>query len=74
MPNRAVTERQLANVFAQGQQDVALTFCLPSTHHINKNAAQIRQAYATFDQVEAQYFDGLIVTGAPLRSTRIYAS
>jgi homoserine O-succinyltransferase len=66
MPNRAVTERQLANVFAQGKQDVALTFCLPSTHHINKNATQIRQAYATFDQVEAQYFDGLIVTGAPL--------
>ncbi|WP_243681329.1 homoserine O-succinyltransferase [Lacticaseibacillus manihotivorans] len=25
MPNRAVTERQLANVFAQGKQDVALT-------------------------------------------------
>lgn len=26
MPNRAVTERQIADVFAQGQQDVALTF------------------------------------------------
>lgn len=66
MPNRAVTEQQIAQVFAQGDQDVALTFCLPDTHHIQKNAAQIRHAYKTFKQVEAQYFDGLIITGAPL--------
>ena len=66
MPNHAVTEQQIAQVFAQGTQDVALTFCLPSTHHLSKHATQIHHAYKTFDQVESQYFDGLIITGAPL--------
>ncbi|WP_461214052.1 homoserine O-acetyltransferase/O-succinyltransferase family protein [Lacticaseibacillus sp. GG6-2] len=66
MPNRAVTERQIANVFAAGTQPVALTFCLPDTHHIHNNEAKVREAYTSFSQIQAQHFDGLIVTGAPL--------
>lgn len=66
MPNRAVTERQLASVFAAGKRDVALTFFLPTTHHIKHHEAQLREAYASFADVEDQHFDGLIITGAPL--------
>ncbi|MFD1441738.1 homoserine O-acetyltransferase/O-succinyltransferase family protein [Lacticaseibacillus hegangensis] len=66
MPNRAQTEQQLAQVLAAGKRPVALTFCVPDTHHLRHNAAAVRRAYAGFHDIEDQHFDGLIITGAPL--------
>lgn len=66
MPNRAITERQITAVFAQGLHDVALTFCLPDTHHIRHHELALRQAYTSFNAIKDRHFDGLIVTGAAI--------
>ncbi|MFD1484942.1 homoserine O-succinyltransferase [Lacticaseibacillus baoqingensis] len=66
MPNRAVTERQFAELFARLEVPVALTFCLPDSHRLHNNEADIRAAYTSFSDIAAQSFDGLIITGAPL--------
>ncbi|WP_155287418.1 homoserine O-acetyltransferase/O-succinyltransferase family protein [Lacticaseibacillus zhaodongensis] len=66
MPNRAVTEQQFVQAFAATGIPVNLTFCLPATHHIRQHEAELRAKYRSFDQVRKQYFDALIVTGAPL--------
>jgi len=66
MPNRAVTEQQFVRIFRATGQDVNLTFCLPSTHHLRQNTLALHRAYKLFDEVKDEYFDGLIITGAPL--------
>lgn len=66
MPNRAVTEEQLAAVIGATGIPAALTFCLPATHRIRHHAAWLNNAYTTFPEVADQTFDGLIITGAPL--------
>jgi homoserine O-succinyltransferase len=66
MPNRAVTEQQFASIFAATGFPVTLTFCLPASHQIRQHTDQLHAAYATFPEIEDQFFDGLIITGAPL--------
>lgn len=66
MPNRAVTEQQFRSIFIATGGNVAITFCLPATHHIRHHAQEIHAAYATFPQIRDQFFDGFIITGAPL--------
>ncbi|WDF82487.1 homoserine O-succinyltransferase [Lacticaseibacillus pabuli] len=69
MPNRAVTEQQFVRIFKASGQDVTLTFCLPSTHHLRQHTLALHRAYKLFNEVKDQYFDGLIITGAPLDQT-----
>ncbi|KRM55299.1 homoserine O-acetyltransferase/O-succinyltransferase family protein [Lacticaseibacillus sharpeae] len=69
MPNRAVTEQQFISILsrsAKPHQDLAVTFCLPTTHLMRKHAAAIHAAYTDFARIKDQHFAALIVTGAPL--------
>lgn len=69
MPNRAVTEQQFARAFAIARLSVNITFCLPDTHRIRRHEHEVRAHYRSFSQVRDEYFDALIVTGAPLDRT-----
>ena len=67
MPNKAQTEDQISQLFSEVKTPVAVTFMYPRTHqwkHGNQN--DLSYHYATLETVKHQYFDGLIVTGAPL--------
>lgn len=66
MPNRAETELQFISLLKQSQRDIALTFCLPNTHNLKNNAAESLEKYSTFNEIHENYYDALIVTGAPL--------
>ncbi|WP_048000251.1 homoserine O-acetyltransferase/O-succinyltransferase family protein [Lactiplantibacillus herbarum] len=69
MPNKAETERQFLNRFAAGTTDVAVTFMYPSSHHFKSLPAEvIAQNYVTLAAIKNQYFDGLIITGAPVET------
>lgn len=67
MPTKADTENQISKLFSEVKTPVALTFMYPKTH-VWKHGDQKELAYryATLDSIGDKYFDGLIVTGAPL--------
>lgn len=67
MPTKADTEEQISKLFAQLTEPVAVTFLYPKSH-IWKHGDQSELAYhyASLDSIKDQYFDGLIVTGAPV--------
>ena len=66
MPNRAETEHQFVSLLKNSRRDITLTFCLPKTHTLKNNARESLEKYATFDEISSNYYDALIVTGAPL--------
>ncbi|MFT9097986.1 homoserine O-acetyltransferase/O-succinyltransferase family protein [Liquorilactobacillus sp.] len=66
MPDRAETERQFVSLLKNSRRDITLTFCLPKTHTLKNNARESLEKYATFDEVSSNYYDALIITGAPL--------
>ncbi|MFT9003561.1 MAG: homoserine O-succinyltransferase [Liquorilactobacillus hordei] len=66
MPNRAETEHQFVSLLKNSTKDITLTFCLPKTHTLKNNPHESLKKYVTFDEVKSNYYDALIVTGAPL--------
>lgn len=67
MPTKADTEEQISKLFAELDTPVALTFLYPKSHiWKHGNQAELAYRYATLDSIRQQYFDGLIVTGAPV--------
>ena len=67
MPTKIVTETQLARLLANSPLQVQLTFLQTATHNPTHTPQEHMQAfYKTFDEIEDQRFDGLIITGAPL--------
>ena len=67
MPTKVVTETQLLRVLGNSpiQVDIEL---LQTSSHVSKNTSQehLLKFYKTFDQIRDQYFDGMIITGAPV--------
>ncbi|AVK63465.1 homoserine O-succinyltransferase [Lactobacillus sp. CBA3606] len=67
MPTKKVTEQQFLQRLAVGPTDVAVTFMYPTSHHFKgSDRATIAANYVTLAQIQAEHFDGLIVTGAPV--------
>ncbi|MQS52588.1 homoserine O-acetyltransferase/O-succinyltransferase family protein [Companilactobacillus mishanensis] len=67
MPNKVVTENQITQLFSDIETPVAVTFMYPRSHNWQHGDQQdLAYHYVTLDAVREQYFDGLIVTGAPL--------
>jgi len=67
MPTKLTTERQFLQRFAALNEDVAVTFMYPATHHFKSvPRALVAENYVTLADVADQQFDGLIVTGAPV--------
>lgn len=67
MPTKVATERQFLKQFDRLSNDVELTFLYPASHHFKGTPVNlISRHYFNFSQVRDRYFDGLIITGAPV--------
>ena len=67
MPTKIDTETQLLRMLGNTPLQVEVEFLRTGTH-VAKNTSQehMSQFYHTIDEVRDQYFDGMIITGAPV--------
>lgn len=67
MPTKKTTESQFLHQFASLKQDTELTFIYPASHSFKTCSRElIAENYRTFSQIKKQFYDGLIITGAPV--------
>lgn len=67
MPTKISTETQLARVLANSPLQVEMTLIAMDSHestHISQDHMQ--SFYKTIDEIKEDYFDGMILTGAPV--------
>lgn len=67
MPTKIATETQLARLLGNTPIQVELELLMVKSH-VAKNTSQEHMLafYKTFDQVQDQTFDGMVITGAPV--------
>jgi homoserine O-succinyltransferase len=67
MPTKVETETQLLRVLGNSPIQVDIELLQTSTH-VSKNTSQehLLKFYKTFDQIKDDYYDGMIITGAPI--------
>ena len=67
MPTKIVTETQLSRLLGNTPLQVELELVQVSTHKSKNTAEEHMLAfYKTFDEIKDQYFDGCVITGAPV--------
>ena len=67
MPNKIATETQLSRLLGNTPLQVELELIHTSTYHSkNTSSEHLLAFYKTFEDVKEQYFDGMIITGAPV--------
>lgn len=67
MPTKEATEEQLLRLLSNSPLQVNVTFVHMSTHHAsNVSQEHLTNFYCTFEEISNRYFDGMIVTGAPV--------
>lgn len=67
MPLKEDTELQLLRSLSNTPLQLNITFMCVSTHEARNTAANhLNKFYQTFDTVKANYYDGMIITGAPV--------
>ena len=67
MPTKIVTETQLARLLGNTPLQVEMELLTVSSHQPTHVAPEHMIAfYKRFDEVRARYFDGLVITGAPV--------
>ncbi|GAB2022218.1 homoserine O-succinyltransferase [Pseudolactococcus yaeyamensis] len=69
MPRKMVTETQLLALLSNTPLQINVDFLHMMTHH-SKNITQnhLDTFYKSFDDIKADYYDGMIVTGAPVEN------
>ena len=68
MPLKEETELQLLRSLSNTPLQVDVTFMKVSSHESkNTSLSHLNKFYQTFDELKDQKFDGMIVTGRPLR-------
>lgn len=67
MPTKIVTETQLLRKLSNTPIQIEVEF-MQTASYISKNtdAKHLESFYTTFDEVRNQYYDGMIITGAPV--------
>lgn len=67
MPTKETTETQILRLLANTPLQVEFVLLHPKSH-VSKNtsAEHLEMFYQTFEDVQHQYFDGMIITGAPV--------
>lgn len=67
MPTKVDTETQLARVLANSPLQVELTLVAMASHN-SKHASRehMKTFYKSIDEIKEEYFDGTILTGAPI--------
>ena len=69
MPEKPVTETQIARVLGESAHDVELTFFVPGAYRSKTTpAGHLAAFYERWPSIRPCSFDGLIVTGAPLET------
>ncbi|MFC4809208.1 homoserine O-acetyltransferase MetA [Paenibacillus sp. GCM10023250] len=69
MPNKEVTETQLLRLIGNTPLQVEVVLIHPKTHTSKNTSAQhLDSFYKTFDDIKHLYFDGMIITGAPVET------
>jgi homoserine O-succinyltransferase len=69
MPNKQVTETQIARLLGAASVPVELVLCVPDSYRAkNTSADHMAAFYRPWAQIRDQSFDGLIVTGAPVET------
>ena len=67
MPTKIVTETQLSRLLGNTPLQVELELVQVSTHKSKNTSEEHMLAfYKTFDEIRDQYYDGMIITGAPV--------
>ena len=67
MPTKIVTETQLCRLLANSSLQINLTLITPECHESkNTDKSHLDKFYTTFSKIKDQYFDGMIITGAPV--------
>ncbi len=67
MPTKITTETQLARLLSNTPLQVELELMQTSSHESkNTSKEHMLKFYTTFDAVKDRYFDGLVITGAPV--------
>ena len=67
MPTKIATETQLSRVLANSPLQVELTLVAMDSHE-SRNVSQehLSYFYKSLDEIKDEYFDGMILTGAPV--------
>jgi homoserine O-succinyltransferase len=69
MPNKVVTETQIARLLGATPVPVELTLCVPDSYRSKTTpAGHMTAFYRPWSQIRDEPFDGLIVTGAPVET------
>ena len=67
MPKKEDTELQLLRMLSNTPLQLDITFLRTmSLMAVHTSSSHLRQFYYSYDQVKDRYFDGLIITGAPV--------
>ena len=67
MPTKIATETQLARVLANSPLQVEMTLVQMDSHESSHISQEHMDAfYKTLDEIKHEYFDGMILTGAPV--------
>ncbi len=69
MPQKIVTETQLLRLLANTPLQLEVEFLHMASHQSkNTHEAHLEEFYTTFSEIKDRFFDGLIVTGAPVEN------
>ena len=67
MPTKVATETQLLRLLANTPLQLNVEFLYMASHESKNTAAEhLESFYKTFEDIKDNYYDGLIVTGAPV--------
>lgn len=67
MPLKEDTELQILRSLSNTPLQVDVSFVTPASHEsTHTSMSHLNKFYQTFDDIRNQYFDGLIITGAPV--------
>jgi homoserine O-succinyltransferase len=67
MPTKVVTETQILRLIGNSALQVDVTLLRTTTHEArNASADHLLKHYCSFEEVRAERFDGLVITGAPI--------
>lgn len=67
MPTKIDTETQFARLLGNTPLQVHLNFLQTETHRATHVSAQhLFEFYSTFSEIKGRYYDGMIITGAPV--------
>lgn len=69
MPRKLVTENQLLRLLSNSPLQVEIDFLYMKSHQSkNTSSSHLTSFYKTFDQIKSEFYDALIITGAPIEN------